>query len=137
MVTPTTITGDATLTLSAKGDFNGSDAWAKIWLDGVDLGVILNNNATDDAFDFSRDRGNNKVSKVTGSMTISEDVFASLIKDGFLNLTLDTNFFVESIKHVSGTISFNENVSVPEPSTFALLFLGLAGIGFSRRKIKA
>ena len=33
--------------------------------------------------------------------------------------------------------NFTFNASVPEPTTFALLSLGLAGLGFTRRRIKA
>lgn len=59
-----------------------------------------------------------------------------------LNLTgpsIDVQFFqnsnyLQSTWVMLGEVSFEGTVAIPEPATLALLALGLAGLGFSRRK---
>ncbi len=139
LVTPTGIIGDATITLNINGDFDWSGEFADITLDGFSLGRVLDNNTTNDAFNFAGDAGNQSASTVTGSATIANSVFASLILDGLLNLSFDTSAAVNccgTVNHLSGTITFNEVSAVPIPAAafmFAPALLGFMGL---RRKAK-
>ena len=133
VVTPTTITGDATVTLNLMGDFDNDNEYVDVQFDSFSLGRVFDNDISNDIFDFAFDEGNQSASILTGTATISESIFASLIADGFLNLSFDTSLRVNCcgpVKHLSGSIAF----TVPEPGSIALLGLGLVGFGFSRKR---
>ena len=140
LVTPTATTSDATMTLNLNGDFNSSSEYVDISIDGFSLGRVFDNVTTNDAFNFSGDSGNQATSTLTGTAIISQAVFAGLISDGFLNLFFATSPNVDCcgvVKHLSGTITFNEVSAVPLPAAlfmFAPALLGLMGL---RRKFKA
>jgi len=140
LVTPTATTGDAIMTLHLNGDFNASSEYVDILIDGFSLGRVFDNITTNDAFNFAGDVGNQSQSTLTGTATISQSIFAGLISDGFLNLFFDTSRNVDccgTLKHLSGSIAFNEVSAVPLPA--ALFMFGPALLGFMgfRRKFKA
>lgn len=139
LVTPTTTSSDATITLNLNGDFNSSSEYVDVTIDGFSLGRVFDNITGNDAFDFVNDTGNQSSSTLTGTATISQAIFAGLIADGFLDLFFDTSSAVNccgTLNHLSGTISFNEVSAVPLPAAafmFAPALLGFMGL---RRKAK-
>jgi len=140
LVTPSSIMGDATITLNVMGDFNSSYEYADVSLDGFSLGRIFDNNTANDAFDFTNDVGNQSKSIVTSSAIIANSDFASLILDGFLNLSFDTSSAVNccgSVNHLSGTIAFKEVSAVPVPAALFMFAPALLGFFGLRRKLKA
>lgn len=138
---PTSITGDATLSLTLDGDF-----WilarenAMIELDGFSLGTVADRDPSNDLFDFANndnpDSSSAAGSPFTGTALIANADFASLITDGLLTLFINTSNSVNaSTTTVLGTLSFDAPAtSVPEPNTFALLSIGLVGFWFARRR---
>ncbi|RBW46614.1 VPLPA-CTERM sorting domain-containing protein [Psychromonas sp. B3M02] len=137
VVTPTSIVGDAIFTLNVNGDFNSNYEYADLVLNGFSLGRILDSNTSNDLFNFTNDVGNQSISTITGTATISESVFSSLISDGFLDFSFDASSSVNccgTINELSGTISFTESTSIPEPAPLMLLGLGLLGFAKLRKK---
>jgi hypothetical protein len=140
LVTPTSIIGDATITLNVKGDFDHSLEYADVSLDGFVLGRIFDNNTANDAFDFTNDVGNQSQSTVTGSAIIANSDFASLILDGLLNISFDTSDYVDccgTVNILSGSITFNEVSAVPVPAALFMFAPALLGFFGLRRKLKA
>jgi len=140
LVTPTSIIGDAIITLNIKGDFNSVSEYADVSLDGFSLGRIFDNNTANDAFNFTFDVGNQHQSIMTGSAIIANSDFASLILDGLLNLSFNTSSAVDykgSVTHLSGTITFNEVSAVPVPAALFMFAPALLGFFGLRRKLKA
>jgi len=135
--TPTTITGDAIVLLTANGDLENRNETFSVLLDGFSLGVLFNSNTGDDLFDFAGDAVGNGVT-ATGSATISQATMASLISDGLLNLTFSLSNQVKKETTLSGQISFVEApAAVPLPSSLALFGAGLVGFSAVRqRKMK-
>ncbi|WP_413693498.1 PEP-CTERM sorting domain-containing protein [Psychromonas sp. KJ10-2] len=106
-------------------------------MDGFSLGRILDSNTSNDLFNFTNDVGNQSISTITGTATLSESVFSSLISDGFLDFSFDASSSVNccgTINELSGTISFTESTSIPEPAPLMLLGLGLLGFAKLRKK---
>lgn len=137
-----TVTGtysDATITVNINGDLDSVSEYVDVDFDGLSLGRILNNDSSDDEFDFAGDAGNQSQSTITGVATIDQATFAGLIADGDLDLSFDTSYAVGccgTINHLSGTIAFEGYSAVSEPGTIALLGLGILGLGMARRRVK-
>ncbi|EBA15814.1 hypothetical protein RSK20926_14324 [Roseobacter sp. SK209-2-6] len=138
LVTPTSIIGDATFTFSTRGDLDHVSEYVDVSIDGFSLGRVFDNNSSNDDFDFAGDSGTQSSSTHTGSATISNAVFASLISDGFLNLLFDYSAGVNccgTVQLLSGSITFTSGVApVPLPATAGMLGLGLFGLGAMRRR---
>lgn len=145
LVTPTTVTGDATFTFSLSGDLNGVSEYVDVSIDGFSLGRVFDNNTGNDAFDFANDAGTQHTSVLTGTATIANSVFANLITDGALSILFDFSNAVDfgpffgfgpSVNNLSGSVTFAEGPApVPLPATAGLMGLGLASmVGLRRRK---
>lgn len=138
LVVPTTIVGDATFTFTVQGDLNQASEFVAIDIDGFSLGLVFNEDTTDDPFDFAGDVGGNFAFQ-TGSATIANADFSGLIGDGLLDLTFDFSPAVNnagSVRSLEGMIEFSEGgISVvPLPASLPLVATGLASLLFMRRR---
>ena len=148
---PDSIIGDAMLELTMAGDFDRANENAWVWLDGNLIGDILNNDTGDDPFGYANgddpdwgDHGPN-----TGTATLAYSFIEPLIADGELEIKIITSSHVD-FADASGTLSYyvpdpqepphnnpppsNHTSGVSEPGTLAIFGLGLAGLGFWRRR---
>ncbi|MEP3638385.1 MAG: VPLPA-CTERM sorting domain-containing protein [Paracoccaceae bacterium] len=143
LVVPTAISGDAILTFTVNGDLNSSREYIDVSFDGISLGRVLNNNTTDDAFDFGNgDVGNQSRSDLTGSATISQSDYETVAADGLITLTFDTAANVDccgTINTLLGSLTFASAPvpAVPLPASSLLLLGGLAGFGALRASKKS
>ncbi|MGF1444647.1 MAG: hypothetical protein ACFBRM_00420 [Pikeienuella sp.] len=133
--------GDVTVTFTAAGDFNvGSSENVALAIDGVDLGVFLNSNPTDDLFDNASfgDRGRANASNGQRSASASVDLGAALA-DGTLDLVFTFGSGVDDLEgtdflRVDLEYTASDTAVVPLPATAPLLLGALALGGFVLRR---
>ena len=142
---PTNVTfADVTLGLMLKGDYDLSSEYFNFYIDGTQL---LSWNASSPSI-FSTTIYPHYDYLLMGSLSISDVQWTSFASDQTLNLSWsngpNVNAYAKGgLDFVSCTLTGTPSVlapntatqrEVPEPLSLALLGLGLAAIGYSRRK---
>ena len=142
--TPTGTFSDAIFTLNVAGDFNSSFEFLTYNVEGLFTGQVLDSNTGNDAFDFgSNDNpiSSNAPSPIVSSFaTIPQAVWAQIIADGVITLAFTTTADVNccsgpDVNPLSGSFDF-ESTSVPSPSVFSILLLGVAALVARKRLSK-
>jgi hypothetical protein len=143
--------GPGTLTISGSGDYNALNEWfSLISMDGNPIATNFHptitgfngSNDVDISATFTISSGMMAAMTADGEMTIIIDlaagVSASQPDDPFVAMTLSYEPHVEQIQTVTAPPSqppYTPPYShIAEPATLALFGLGLAGIGFARRR---
>jgi hypothetical protein len=140
---PTSATGTGTLQISTIGDYSASTESFRVTIEGLNLGVVLNNNGGDDRFNFPNgDAGQDCASSPhQGTATLTEAELNTMIADGTVTLTFDAqsssiNDFCSETMDV--TLSFTPGASaVPASSTagvIATIALVLIALGLGTRR---
>lgn len=87
---PTDALDDATITVTAYGDFGTAPEWVEVSVEGYDLGRFLDNNPDNDLFDneaFGDDGPNDYQRSISASATIPLQQWWDIIADGKIVIT--------------------------------------------------
>lgn len=132
LITPTSIIGDAIFTFTVESALNRSDQNVEIFLDGMSLGTVFDNNETNDLFNQPDDQGAART-ELTVSATIDESIMAGLIADGLLTVVFQfSDDVLDADTIVSGSITFDSN-PIPLPAAAWIMIAGLGGMVSMRR----
>lgn len=144
----TTLTG---FNLTLQGDLSYFEEYVDITIDGVSIGRILDDDSSNDPFNFANDNGLYDFGDppLSGSAALNIDI-SSLVSDGLLSIQFQTTSWTDFSSAGSGVFSGNnffaafqgslttDSVSpVPLPAAGFLLIAGLGGLGALRRKKKS
>jgi hypothetical protein len=131
-----TPTSDGTLTLEARGHFGllgGVDGDVAVAVEGIELGIFLNNNPDDDLFDNASfgDVGVAYGSPVTASAVLTLAQLEDIISDGIIEITY-TLIGMHDIfgnTYINASITYDGLAAVPLPAALPLFVTAIGGIG--------
>ncbi len=127
---------DVVLSLDVFGDYGQTQAneHFNLFIDGIILADLHANSHAG----FTAVTDNPCCSwHFTGDVSISNALWSTFDNDGMLDVSWTNGSGVNAIassNYVTWSLNGVEASSVPEPATLALVGLGLAGIGFSRKR---
>jgi hypothetical protein len=150
---PTSATGSGTLQLSTVGDYSVSFEAVGVSIDGLNLGIILNNNGGDDRFNFPNGDGGSDCASTPhqGTATLTEAELNAMLADGSVTLTFQAtstaiNDLCGSSEFMSAVLTFTPaggggggggggaapGLGMPGKAIFAVLVL--LGLGLITRR---
>ena len=140
-----------TLTLTVLGDFDGTSENLTASIEGLSLGVLLDNNtlngqltATDSGSQYGSAGGN--PAPTTGTINIALVDLSAIVADGVMDITFTTSAnvndlnvsqnFADPEEFITASIAYDVRAAqnVPEPGTLALLGLGTLLLGRVRSR---
>ena len=107
---------------TASGNFDFNDLFLS--LDGIATGIALNGFANNQELTLT----------IMGVPTNAGAIHNALTTDGLLVATFTDDDPGDNVLPGIGTVNTTLSITVPEPGTLAIFGLGLAGLGFARRK---